>query len=154
MSSFQHEPASQTASKRQRDPHQRIGGQGTPPKAEICPRAEGQDYSPVGHRASSSDCCRHEHNRRTKGKTVKKWRVAELYAGIGRTWEALKSWPNAELCLLADVNESAQETYLANFPNAPYHLADLAKKHPLEIETLAGGPIDVLLGCPPCQGFS
>lgn len=85
---------------------------------------------------------------------MKKWRVAELYAGIGRTWEALKSWRRAELCLLADVNESAQETYLANHPSAPYRLADLAKTPPWEIESLAGGPIDVLLGCPPCQGFS
>jgi DNA (cytosine-5)-methyltransferase 1 len=84
----------------------------------------------------------------------KKWRIAELYAGIGRTWEALREWSKCELCLLADVNESAQKTYLANHPNAPYHRMDLARTYPLEIQSLAGGPIDVLLGCPPCQGFS
>ena len=79
----------------------------------------------------------------------KKWIVAELYAGIGRTWEALRDWPKGELCLLADVNESAQQAYLANHPNAPYHRKDLARTDPLEIQSLAGGLIDVLLGCPP-----
>ena len=85
---------------------------------------------------------------------MKKWRVAELYAGIARTWEALKSWPRARLSLLADINESAQQTYIANHPHAPYFVADLAKTNTSEISVLADGPIDVLLGCPPCQGFS
>jgi DNA (cytosine-5)-methyltransferase 1 len=85
---------------------------------------------------------------------VRKWRVAELYAGIGRTWEALRGWRKVRLSLLVDVNETARQTYLANYPQAPYYVADLAKVNPTYIETLAGGQIDVLLGCPPCQGFS
>lgn len=55
---------------------------------------------------------------------------------------------------LVDCNEYAAETYLANVPNAPYFTHDLTCIRPSTIERMAGGTVDILLGCPPCQGFS
>lgn len=84
----------------------------------------------------------------------KKLRVAEFYAGTGRSYEPFRKWRKTELALLIDVNEHARATYLKNFPNAPYALADLATASPLKVANLADGKVDILIGCPPCQGFS
>ncbi len=86
--------------------------------------------------------------------TSKNIRVVELYAGTARSVEPFRSWRRAEIVLLADNNEHARKTYLHNFPNAPYETVDLSSVTPASVIRLAGGHIDVLLGCPPCQGFS
>ena len=80
--------------------------------------------------------------------------VVELYAGTARSVEPFKRWPRARIGLLVDNDEYAAETYKFNYPNAPYHTTDLSKISAAELEALAGGSVDILLGCPPCQGFS
>jgi DNA (cytosine-5)-methyltransferase 1 len=82
------------------------------------------------------------------------FRVAELYAGTARSVEPFRKWKRAEIVLLADNNQLAADTYLANYPGAPYFVEDLTDMEAGRIRKLAGGDIDVLLGCPPCQGFS
>jgi DNA (cytosine-5)-methyltransferase 1 len=81
-------------------------------------------------------------------------RVAELYAGTGRSVEPFRHWSNCTIAGLFDNNQYAADTYLANFPGAAYYVRDLTQIRPSTIERLCGGKIDVLLGCPPCQGFS
>lgn len=83
-----------------------------------------------------------------------KLRIVELYAGTGRSVAPFCSWRRAELALLVDASSYCKRTYLQNFADAPYVKRDLAKLSPRELLALAGGRIDVLLGCPPCQGFS
>jgi DNA (cytosine-5)-methyltransferase 1 len=83
-----------------------------------------------------------------------KIRVTELYAGTARSLQPFLSWRKAQIALLADNNELARKTYLHNFPDAPYRTLNLDAVSPDEVVRLAGGRIDVLLGCPPCQGFS
>lgn len=78
----------------------------------------------------------------------------ELYAGTGRSVEPFRQWRRCSVAGLFDSSKYAKRTYLANFPGAPYYARDLADIRPSVIETLAGGPVDILLGCPPCQGFS
>jgi DNA (cytosine-5)-methyltransferase 1 len=85
---------------------------------------------------------------------MRKLNVVELYAGTARSVEPFRSWRRAELALLVDANGFARETYLTNFPNAPYLRRSLANMGAPEIMQAAGGRIDILLGCPPCQGFS
>ena len=85
---------------------------------------------------------------------MRKLRVAEIYAGIARTWEPFRQWRRCELGLLVDVDTLARDTYLDNFRSANYWLRDLTWTKPNELEAKAGGKIDILLGCPPCQGFS
>jgi DNA (cytosine-5)-methyltransferase 1 len=85
---------------------------------------------------------------------MKKYRVVELYAGVARTWEAFKQWDMCSLALLVDNDEFARDIYKINFPNAPYIRRSLTHMRSDELRALAGGKIDILLGCPPCQGFS
>ena len=81
-------------------------------------------------------------------------RVVELYAGTARSVQPFRSWRRCELALLVDNDEHAKATYLHNFPKAPYLKRNLARMKPAEVERRAGGRVDILLGCPPCQGFS
>jgi DNA (cytosine-5)-methyltransferase 1 len=83
-----------------------------------------------------------------------KFKIVELYAGTARSVEPFRSWRRAEPALLIDASDFARRTYLHNFPEAPYARRSLARMEPKEILELAGGRIDILLGCPPCQGFS
>ena len=85
---------------------------------------------------------------------MKNYTVVELYAGIARTWEAFRSWERCRLGLLADVNQLAIDNYTDNYPSAPYMRRDLRWVKPSDIESRVGGKVDILLGCPPCQGFS
>src|SRR6185312_12967126 len=85
---------------------------------------------------------------------MKKIRVVELYAGTARSIEPFRRWKRTEIALLVDANKFARDTYLRNFPDARYACRDLAKLRPSELAQLADGEIDVVLGCPPCQGFS
>jgi len=84
---------------------------------------------------------------------MKRLRIVELYAGTGRSLEPFRRWRRAEVALLVDNNPLAADTYRYNFENAPYAVIDLATAQPSVVLGLSG-KIDVLLGCPPCQGFS
>lgn len=84
----------------------------------------------------------------------RKLRVVELYAGTGRSIEPYRNRPEFEIALLADISHKARDAYLANHKASPYALMDLETASAAEIERKAGGRIHVLLGCPPCQGFS
>jgi DNA (cytosine-5)-methyltransferase 1 len=53
-----------------------------------------------------------------------------------------------------DSDEFAAAAYKENWPEAPYLVGNLGRLSPAEIRQRAGGRVDVLLGCPPCQGFS
>src|SRR5262249_38377368 len=50
--------------------------------------------------------------------------------------------------------EYVASTYLANRPDANYVTRDLSRATPSWVKSKAGGRVDILLGCPPCQGFS
>jgi DNA (cytosine-5)-methyltransferase 1 len=86
--------------------------------------------------------------------SVRKLRVVELYAGTGRSAEPYRNRPEFEIALLADISHKARDAYLANHADSPYALLDLERASAAEIERRAGGKVHILLGCPPCQGFS
>jgi DNA (cytosine-5)-methyltransferase 1 len=79
----------------------------------------------------------------------------DLFSGcggfsLGLQWAGLK-------CLAAiDFNEPAIETFKANHPEVPHALVrDLTKFRPEQLDELLGGTrIDLIVGGPPCQGFS
>lgn len=79
----------------------------------------------------------------------------DLFSGcggfsLGLEWAGLK-------CLAAiDFNESAIETFRVNHPHVPHALVkDLTKFSPKDLDKLLGSQgVDVLVGGPPCQGFS
>lgn len=79
----------------------------------------------------------------------------DLFSGcggfsLGLQWAGLK-------CLAAiDFNEHAIETFRANHPEVPHALVrDLTEFRPEQLDELLGGTrVDVIVGGPPCQGFS
>lgn len=81
-------------------------------------------------------------------------RLVELYAGTARSTQPFLRWRRCVPALLIDRDPVAYKTYLHNFPRAPYLMGDLTRIAPDVLVWLAGGRIDILLGCPPCQGFS
>jgi len=87
-------------------------------------------------------------------KVDKRLRLVELYAGTARSTQPFLSWRRCVPALLIDKDPVASRTYLHNFPRAPYLLGDLTRITPDALILLAGGRVDILLGCPPCQGFS
>jgi DNA (cytosine-5)-methyltransferase 1 len=87
-------------------------------------------------------------------KVDKRLRLVELYAGTARSTQPFLSWRRSVPALLIDKDPVACRTYLHNFPRAPYLLGDLTRITADTLVWLAGGRIDILLGCPPCQGFS
>lgn len=79
----------------------------------------------------------------------------DLFSGcggfsLGLQWAGLK-------CLAAiDFNEPAIATFKANHPDVPHALVrDLTKFRPEQLDELLGGTrVDLIVGGPPCQGFS
>src|SRR3989442_250757 len=81
-------------------------------------------------------------------------RVVELYAGTARSSQPFRRWKRCSISLLVDNDPLARATYLHNFPGAPYLGHDARRLSAERITADAGGRVDILLGCPPCQGFS
>lgn len=55
----------------------------------------------------------------------------------------------------SDVDENAGKTFMRNFPETPFKVADICKITKEEVDELTGGETpDIIIGGPPCQGFS
>ena len=55
----------------------------------------------------------------------------------------------------SDVDENAGKTFKRNFPNTPFKVKDICQITKEEVDELTGGITpDVIIGGPPCQGFS
>ncbi|HEY6195546.1 MAG TPA: DNA cytosine methyltransferase [Candidatus Eisenbacteria bacterium] len=84
-------------------------------------------------------------------------KIAELFAGIGGVAGGLLDAGGFDPVLLIDREPLAAKVFNANFPTyAPrYHTRSVsARLTGRELLEQAGGEIDGILGCPPCQGYS
>ena len=82
--------------------------------------------------------------------------IAELFAGIGGVTLGFLDTDGFAPVFMNDTDPAARRTLVLNFPNLTgrYHLGrveDIEGEHLLEA---AGGHVDGILGCPPCQGLS
>lgn len=81
--------------------------------------------------------------------------IIDLFAGLGCVARGFAASELFDPLALIDVDEAARETYLHNFPGAPYRIADVGKLSLDELDAMRGGAtIAGVLGCPPCQGLS
>ncbi len=80
----------------------------------------------------------------------------DLFSGCGGLSLGLKG-AGFKVAAAVEIDRKAQETYRLNHPNVHLYGEDIRKLNPLQILENAGlrvGELDLLAGCPPCQGFS
>jgi DNA (cytosine-5)-methyltransferase 1 len=80
----------------------------------------------------------------------------DLFSGCGGLTEGLKQAGFKVLCAI-EIDLKARETYTLNHPDVPFaglDIREVASIDLLKISGLQKGELDLLAGCPPCQGFS
>ncbi|GAU83919.1 DNA cytosine methyltransferase [Bosea sp. BIWAKO-01] len=79
--------------------------------------------------------------------------AVSLFSGIGGL---MLGFINAGVRIATsyDLKNSVARNAEVNFPTIKHEKADIASLTSAEIENAAGGPIDIVFGGPPCQGFS
>jgi DNA (cytosine-5)-methyltransferase 1 len=95
-----------------------------------------------------------ERPKRTRAKSRPK--AIDLFSGAGGITLGLAN-AGFDVVFCADHNAACEATHRRNFPHIPFHRADIEKLTGREILSRAGiarGELDLLIGGPPCQGFS
>jgi DNA (cytosine-5)-methyltransferase 1 len=93
-------------------------------------------------------------HRATKGRRT--FTAIDLFAGCGGLTLALKQ-AGFRVLAAVELDDSAVETYEVNHSNVTVKRGDIRKLSPLKLRRELGlqvGSLDLLAGCPPCQGFS
>ncbi len=80
----------------------------------------------------------------------------DLFSGCGGLTLGLKK-AGFLVSAAVEINQKAQETYRLNHPRVKLYKQDIRALNPSEVLKDIGlkpGDLDLLAGCPPCQGFS
>jgi len=83
-------------------------------------------------------------------------RAVDLFSGCGGLSLGLQEAGFAVVAAV-EIERKAQETYRINHPDVRLYAQDIRGLDPAEVLKAAGlmpGELDLLAGCPPCQGFS
>lgn len=86
----------------------------------------------------------------------RKWAAIDLFAGAGGMTLGLKR-AGFDVRAAVELEPIAVETYLANHPDVAVFRGDIRLIPPQAVLAWLGlepGQLDLLAGCPPCQGFS
>ncbi|EIN15177.1 Type II restriction modification system C5-cytosine and N4-cytosine or N6-adenine DNAmethyltransferase [Mycoplasmopsis agalactiae 14628] len=85
-----------------------------------------------------------------------KFRILDLFSGAGGFSYGLDSLNEFETLIATDFNESALNTFKRNIPKAETILGDITKREVKEqiINKANELKINMIIGGPPCQGFS
>lgn len=82
-----------------------------------------------------------------------KYNVLDLFAGMGGFALGFKSTKKFDIKLANDIWEPARDTYVFNNPETPFILGDIKDLTEEQIFKYFH-KVDVIIGGPPCQGFS
>jgi len=77
----------------------------------------------------------------------------DLFSGCGGMSLGFK-WAGFNTLLASDIDENCEKTFKANFPETPFICADLSNVTKEDIQDQITQNVDVIIGGPPCQGFS
>lgn len=80
----------------------------------------------------------------------------DLFSGCGGLTQGLKTAGFNVICAV-EIDDKARATYQMNHPDvvlAGNDIREISAEDLLEYSNLAVGELDLLAGCPPCQGFS
>jgi DNA (cytosine-5)-methyltransferase 1 len=89
-----------------------------------------------------------------RGSTKRPLRGVDLFAGVGGLSLGFEA-AGFQIAAAFENDPAALKTFRANHNGTPAHALDLSSPQAAQrIAELVDGPIDVVLGGPPCQGFS
>lgn len=84
-----------------------------------------------------------------------KYNILDLFSGMGGFALGFKEIKQFEIKLANDIWIPAKETYTFNNPEIPFILKDIKEITENDIRKyFAGESVDIIIGGPPCQGFS
>ena len=81
----------------------------------------------------------------------KKYRVIDLFSGCGGISVGFNNTNRVKLIGAIDFDQDACNTYKKNFPDTEVICGDINK---IEVNSTGFSDIDIIIGGPPCQGFS
>jgi DNA (cytosine-5)-methyltransferase 1 len=82
-----------------------------------------------------------------------KWRAIDLFSGCGGLSAGLKR-AGFKIVSAVEIDKLAASTYSKNHPEVHLIPRDIKDVKSSELMPKKGGKIDLVAGCPPCQGFS
>lgn len=82
---------------------------------------------------------------------MRKYRVIDLFSGCGGISKGFLNTGKVEMIGAIDFEKSACDTYEQNFPGAKVICGDIRD---ITVESTGFSDIDIMVGGPPCQGFS
>ena len=87
---------------------------------------------------------------------VMMYKTIDLFAGAGGLSLGFKQTGKFELVAAAEINPNARATYKANIPDNPDDFTFIDNVIGCDFRALSCrlGGIDIVIGGPPCQGFS
>lgn len=87
---------------------------------------------------------------------IEKFRILDLFAGAGGFSYGIEKNDNFKTVVAVDFNKAALETFKHNMPSAHIINGDITNKNVKEeiIETSIRCKVNMIIGGPPCQGFS
>ena len=81
----------------------------------------------------------------------KKYNVIDLFSGCGGISEGFNNTQRVNLIGAIDLDKAACDTYKLNFPKAKVICGDINN---ITVESTGFKDVDIIIGGPPCQGFS
>ena len=81
----------------------------------------------------------------------KKYQIIDLFAGCGGISKGFSNTGKVNIVGAIDFDKAACNTYQLNFPNAKVICGDINN---ISVESTGFKNIDIIIGGPPCQGFS
>jgi len=82
---------------------------------------------------------------------MKKYRVIDLFSGCGGISQGFRNTGRTEIVGAIDFDKAACDTFKLNFPEATVICGDINK---ISVQSTGFTDIDIIIGGPPCQGFS
>lgn len=78
----------------------------------------------------------------------------DLFSGCGGLTKGF-SITGVRSIFASDIDENCEKTFTRNFPDTPFLCKDITEVEKAEVDVLLKGKIpDIIVGGPPCQGFS
>ena len=82
---------------------------------------------------------------------MRKYRVIDLFSGCGGISKGFENTGRVEIVGAIDFDSAACETFQHNFPDAKVICGDI---NSISVSDTGFSDIDIIIGGPPCQGFS